>query len=189
MFLCFIQFSFSQGPSVHPSVLNALERNGSAEVIIQLKDAPDFSGYLKSWKKEEKTAFVFNRLKTLAQTSQSDLISFLAARKVDFRSFWIINAIKADISSDVLSELVLRKDIKAIYYNEPVRTVPAVDRSLRELNSRNPELTWGLKESGPTRHGSWELKGRVSPWPDRIPDINGICRVSRKNIVAGMDQA
>lgn len=155
LFLSFIQFSFSQGPSVHPSVLNALERNGSAEVIIQLKDAPDFSGYLKSWKKEEKTAFVFNRLKTLAQTSQSDLISFLTARKVDFRSFWIINAIKADISSDVLSELVLRKDIKAIYYNEPVRTVPAVDRSLRELNSRNPELTWGLKRIRADK--VWEL--------------------------------
>ena len=155
LFLTSIGFCLAQDASVHPSVAHALAKNGSAEVIIQLKAGPDFSGYKKTWKKEEKTAFVYERLKSLASLSQSDLITFLTAEKVDFKNFWIINAIRAEINSDLLSKLIQRKDIKAIYFNEPVRTLPAVDRSIRDLNSRNPEITWGIKRIKADR--VWEL--------------------------------
>ena len=107
-------------------LLKKLERGVPAEFFAVLRDQADLSGADALPTREAKGRFVFHRLKTVAESSQGDLRTWLASNRVPHRSFWITNAIL--VEGDVLTANVLaeRDDVVRLVDNPQVRiAIPA----------------------------------------------------------------
>ena len=78
---------------------------------------------------------VVNSLRKMADGTQSDLINLLSAAMgkgvVSFRSFWILNGIAVNGSTDFITELANHPAVEKIYLNETVRIIQSVGPILK----------------------------------------------------------
>src|SRR5262245_46565499 len=88
-----------------------------AEFLVILKDQADFSNAASLATKEEKGRFVFETLRAKTRISQASLIDFLKQRNVEYRTFFVINAILVKGSRDLVNEIAARNDVDRVVGN------------------------------------------------------------------------
>jgi subtilisin family serine protease/outer membrane protein assembly factor BamB len=148
---------------VEATVHEVLKKEKMVDVIVKLKDQPNYNSIQKEAKKKQKkseqAAYVISQLEAKAQASQKGLKQELASlekkgkAKVN-NSFWINNSMAVTVDNEALGDLEKREDIERISLDQVIQ-VPEVTV---ESKPRLPE--WGLEKINATRvWGNYGIKG------------------------------
>ncbi|HQX43613.1 MAG TPA: S8 family serine peptidase [Saprospiraceae bacterium] len=140
--------TYGQKCFIHPSVYEKLQQQSEVTILVELKEKPSFPLYQESWSKEKKSTYVYQQLSTVAYKSQKSLIDYFIKKRLEYQPFWILNAIKVNVDRNNLEEIALSPQVKAIYYDVPFSLKLGQDNSLKKLQERAPEITWGLNRIG-----------------------------------------
>ena len=125
--------------SIHPDLLmsmNGLDDRGMIDVIIVVSGgiAPDrWREELKSLKSNtQRHALAMTRLQNAAVTAQASLIDYLdslrnAGKASHIKSYWIMNAVKARLTTDEIYKISMRSDVLEIRSIPKVEPIAPVD--------------------------------------------------------------
>jgi len=123
-------------------------RDESIPVLVEFREQADFAGWKSSWTKNRKAAFVLERLQSVALRSQSAVRRKLEVWKAPYLSFYVVNALRAELSPQQIRDLAGHPEIIQIAYDSPQSfDFPTRDEQ-PSLAARGPEFTWGLERMG-----------------------------------------
>jgi subtilisin family serine protease len=115
-----------------PWVIEKTANGAEAEFLIVLEDQADLSLADSFETKEEKGRYVFETLQAKARETQGPLLDWLAERKVEHRSFYIVNAILAQGSRDLAIEIAARDEVTRVEGNPQLRGIQPVNGDEKE---------------------------------------------------------
>jgi subtilisin family serine protease len=107
---------------IHP-ILAKHSGDDPVEFLVMLKSRADLSQARGMTTKEDKTAFVVERLRRIAADTQAPLIERLEARGAEVRSLWIANAIWVRGDRGAIEEMAARSDVESVDPNPKTLTV------------------------------------------------------------------
>lgn len=110
---------------ISPWVLEKTANGGEAEFLVALADQADISGADALATKAEKGRHVRDVLWNKAQETQKPILEWLAARKIEHRSYYITNVIWVKANEEVALALASRPDVARLEGNPLVRNYPA----------------------------------------------------------------
>lgn len=90
-------------------------------VVMKSKASIGTAKAVKGWK--AKGEAVVGKLTTTARTSQSSLVSFLDARGIAYKPYWIVNAVKVTADDATITEIQRRSDVARVF-DEFTLTIP-----------------------------------------------------------------
>ena len=93
---------------IEPYLYVVLEREGSAEALVVLREQADLSGVARLETKAEKGQYVYERLVEVAERTQPSLAAFLEKESAVYRSYWIQNMFLVQVDVPLLLELARR---------------------------------------------------------------------------------
>ncbi len=113
---------------IAPEVVADTTDGKRASVIIFLADQADVSAAYAIKDEDARGWFVYNTLTEHAGRTQSDLISFLLHRGVEYQAFWIANMVVARVDLALAEEIAARPDVARVDSNRPARWIedPAI---------------------------------------------------------------
>ncbi len=133
------------GPGVDAWVEDQLESGDKVSFILRMKEQADTSDLRLNKDLLSRRANMVDRLRTTAEDSQAALRERLDSLGVEYRPFWITNAILVSGDQQLLDELKARDDIAHIHANPEV----ALDLPSAETVSDSPEaIEWGVSMIG-----------------------------------------
>ncbi len=109
-----------------PWVLAKTANGEEAEFLVVLEDQADLSLAASLETKEEKGRYVFETLLAKARQTQGRLLDWLTERRIEHRSFHIVNAICVKGSRDVALELAAKEEVARIEGNPQLRGIEPV---------------------------------------------------------------
>jgi serine protease AprX len=108
---------------IAPWVFGATANGKEAEFLVVLADQADLTGAKALTTKEEKGRYVRDILWNKAQATQASLLQLLQERKVEYRSFYIVNMLWVKGTLDLAMELAARPDVARIEGNPVIHNV------------------------------------------------------------------
>ena len=120
---------------IAPWVLRQTATGNPAEFLVVLADQADTSAARALTTKEEKGRFVRDTLWEKAETTQASIVRLLTARNIEYRSFYIVNALWVKGNVDLAVELAGRPDVLRIEGNPVIHNV--IDQPVSEV--RQPQ--------------------------------------------------
>jgi len=116
---------------IAPWVIEHTAGGGQAEFLVVLADQADLHGAQGLSTKLEKGRYVRDALWNKAQSTQSPLLKWLAARGVEYRSYYIVNLIWVKGDQSLALALAARPDVARIESNPQIKMAlpPAVAES------------------------------------------------------------
>lgn len=129
--LIFVHPALGQGADIGPFLEDALSRTGDdalLDVIVYLEETGDLDALKRQFKAEgtpvnERPKAVMRLLKTTADATQKDLISFIEDSHRphgDIRRFWIANAIAVKAGPALIHAIAARQDVSLLLLNRSV---------------------------------------------------------------------
>jgi serine protease AprX len=112
---------------VAPWVWSRTEASQQTEFLVVLADQADLSGAASLATKAEKGRFVYDTLRAVAVREQKTLLAELAARGVEYRPFYIVNAVWVRGDRQLVTDLAARPEVARIEGNPRVQ---AIDQAL-----------------------------------------------------------
>jgi serine protease AprX len=110
---------------IHQWVIENTRAGAQAEFFVVLKQQADLSGAREIKSKLGKGQLVYRELLRTAQKTQKPILAELDARGVEYRSFYLVNAILVKGDRSLVKMLAARPDVKRIDGNPEMRqTVP-----------------------------------------------------------------
>src|SRR6185295_13203578 len=95
--------------------------------------------------KTERSAFVMDALRSVAERSQRPLLDLLSSRGVPHRSYWVANMIWVRGDRSLVEELAARDDVFHIYANPSVRLDgPVASSPAGPVPSSPDAIEWGV---------------------------------------------
>ncbi len=125
-----------------PRVKAALQEERSVEVIIVFKKQFDSNKADSINGKFAKGAYVQRGLIQVARESQASLRKIFDESHVQYRSYYIINAISAEIDRDMMQKVASLPEVKGIYYNSLIKLEEPVTMDER---AHTRSIEWGIK--------------------------------------------
>jgi subtilisin family serine protease len=116
-----------QNPAINkiaPWVLEKTANGAEAEFLVVLNDQADLSAAKTLPTKNEKGRFVRDALWQKAQSTQAPLLAWLRDRKVEHRSYYIVNMIWVKGTADLALALSARPDVARIEGNPVIHNYP-----------------------------------------------------------------
>ena len=113
---------------ISADVESSLRSQDTTRVWVHLGEQADLSGAADLYTKTEKGRHVFETLNEIAKRTQRPILEHLDRSGVDYRSFWITNAIVVDVDRALLSWLSARADVERIEANPEVQMLRYTDR-------------------------------------------------------------
>ena len=110
------------------------------EFLVLLGEQADLGRAEQLATKEEKGQYVVDTLRAKAAASQAELVNWLQERKVEYRPFYIVNAILVKASREVALELAARQDVLRIVGNPVLHAIDPVNLTEEEKTSRSKSL-------------------------------------------------
>lgn len=174
-----------------PSVQQKAAAGELVDVLIELRDAPDLS-LLAPGEFADKVSRAGLQLEAVAERSQRDLRAALDARGIEYRAYWIANAIAARVSPSDLAWIAVRPEVKHVASDAPrrmllppnegtaqVKAVTAVGTNVAAVNA--PQV-WaagfsgqGVVIAGQDTGYQWDhpaLKDKYRGWNGTTADHN-----------------
>jgi len=136
--------------SVHPRVLENAAANNSVDVLLVYADqaTPSFAPLRDDGDARVRRRHLVEALKSRAGAAQHATRSWLDARGIAHRDFWIANMIQARVPRGALAELAARADIARIDPNPAIGLhLPPADADPGEVSAGavNPVgIAWGV---------------------------------------------
>lgn len=91
------------------------------EYLIVLLDQADLTQAYSMVSKAQRGQFTHDALRSTAEISQRDLITWLESHNIQYRSFYIVNAIWVKTQKEVADEIAARSDVLRVEANPYVR--------------------------------------------------------------------
>ncbi|MBC7885447.1 MAG: S8 family serine peptidase [Saprospiraceae bacterium] len=132
------------------------ENKTALAVVVILNEQADVSAVSLIRGKEKKTEFVYRNLLNVAEKSQSEVIDFLNAQNIPFRSYYIVNMIALKADFDLIEKIATLGTVKEIIedgnfmINEPKSDrISQGSRSIEwNLSKINAPAVWALGYTG-----------------------------------------
>ena len=108
-------------------VFEEIQENESVtmDILVKMSEQADLSATQLMETKEEKGAYVYEKLTEVAQRTQPALLEALAERNVTTRRFYIVNMVLVEgASKDLINELATRDDVSKIYADQIIEMRP-----------------------------------------------------------------
>ena len=107
-----------------------------AEFMVILADQADLSRAAALPTKSEKERFVYDTLRSKSQTTQGPILQWLRERGIEYRSFYIVNALFVKGTQEIAEALAARTDVARVEGNPHVKNSfpqpgPAVEAPLQ----------------------------------------------------------
>ena len=115
--------SIDFGSKIASRVMSETANGGSTEALVVLKAQADLSPAENLPTKEMKGRFVYNALRSVANSTQGPILTLLQQRGVPYQAFWIVNMIKITGDRSLMEALASRDDVAHIDANPHVHTV------------------------------------------------------------------
>ena len=129
---------------VDAQLLEKANSTDLVEFIVQLRQQADVRAANGLKSKAEKAHFVFQQLKNTAQQSQVGLIQLLKKAQVEYKSFYIINAIYVKGDLALIQQLAERSEVVNVQDN-PLVKLEAPFKT-HEVEERGPNaIEWGIE--------------------------------------------
>lgn len=117
---------------VDPALLAQAQRVGRADTLIVLDAAVPTALLRRDGDFLARRRNLVDTLRATADVSQESLRRWLDANGVDYRSFWIVNMIQADLTPAQIGDLAARSDVARLLDNRPQSLrLPAPEPSMR----------------------------------------------------------
>ncbi len=119
---------------IAPWVLERTANGAQAEFLVVMSDQADLGSAANLRTKQEKGRFVRDALWNKAQATQGPVLQWLQERKIEHRSFYIVNMIWVKADQAVATELAARPDVERIEGNPTIQNrlpQPTVENSER----------------------------------------------------------
>ncbi|HSE40090.1 MAG TPA: S8 family serine peptidase, partial [Acidobacteriota bacterium] len=137
-----------QSSKIHPWVLTYTDGGQKAEFFVVLKDRPDLSQAFQMSQKIDRGTFVYKSLYDTAQQTQAPLKQWLTSRGIQYRSFYIINALLIKAGRDIAEELAKRDDVDRIEGNPVIRNMIPEPISETKSSPHSPEaIEWNITKT------------------------------------------
>jgi subtilisin family serine protease len=148
VFALLLLCGFTSTGQISPMLQQRMLRDVPIPVFVEFREQADFAGWKAPWDKNRKAGFVLDRLQSVALRSQSTVRRKLDAWKAPYLSFYLVNALRAELSPWQIRDLAGHPEILQIAYDSPQSFhFPARDE-FPALAARGPEFTWGLERMG-----------------------------------------
>ena len=109
---------------IAPWVVQQTANGRRAEFVVVLSDQADLSGAAMFRAKTDKGRFVRDTLWNKAQTTQSPILQWLRERGIEYRSFYIVNALWVKGDRVVAEALAARTDVARVEGNPRIQNFP-----------------------------------------------------------------
>ena len=150
-------FASAAGPAkptpakIDSKVLAQIAVSGQTTFFVLLKDKADVSRAtsIKDWGARGK--FVFDQLRQKADATQASLRSMLSTRRVSYRTYWIVNAIRVTGNQQLVNELAAQPEVdqilpdKTYQIPKPIKgssRTPGIQTVEWNINDINAPLVW-----------------------------------------------
>ena len=132
---------------ISPALAKALTEDGIAPALIVLPQA-DLSGAERVVGKDARGEWVYRRLVEHARRTQRPLLAYLDSHNIPHRSFFVVNAVAADLTSRMAMDLAKRQEVIRIVADTPWKGIeePKPDGPVTISG-----LPWGLSDIGADR--------------------------------------
>ena len=133
--------------SVNPDAVASARRNGTAEVLIVLKDQsePMLAPLAANADYKARRRVLVDALRSRAETQQSGVRAWLDAQGIAYRPYWIANVVLANLSVRDLKALASRREVARIETN-PVMSShlprPSLDKG--DAPASVESIAWGV---------------------------------------------
>jgi serine protease AprX len=114
-------FQLSPMQKIAPWVIEHTANGQQAEFFIVLADLADLSAASNLRTKSEKGRYVYNTLLNKSQNTQGPILEWLHERDIQYRSFYIVNAILVKGSREIAETLAARPDVARVEGNPEIR--------------------------------------------------------------------
>jgi subtilisin family serine protease len=111
---------FASANKIAPWVMQHTANGQEAEFFIVLADQADLRPAASFSTKAEKGRFVYQTLQSKAQTTQDSILQLLRDRAIEYRSFYIVNAILVKGTRELAEALAARPDVARIEGNPQI---------------------------------------------------------------------
>lgn len=137
----------STSSKIDPQIIESFKSKQEVEYLVIMKGKAAVRNKFTFATKEAKGAYVVQTLQHFANVSQADIKQFLNEKQVQFKPFWVINAVKVKSNKTVVFQLANRNDVEKIIADNPYKVLqePISDRSYGSGTTRNAEPEWGIK--------------------------------------------
>lgn len=157
--LLFILISSWTQAQISSDLMKKFTTEQKVPVLIQFKQQADLSSIDYNWTKEQKASYAYQLLVQTASNNQKNCLDLLKSQGVKHRSFYLVNALWAELNKDQLIQIASLPEVERLSYDSPQRGVPQKDASL-QLQQRAPEITWGIKRVGADQVWDLGIKGQ-----------------------------
>jgi len=145
VFLPIVTFAQNWTGKTDPWLLEKLRSRSEAGFIAVLEDQADVSAAYLIPGKEAKASYVFEKLRSKALQTQSRLRGALHDKGVEYRSFFLVNAIYAAGDMELVQWFAQQPEIAYVYDNSEVVLDPE-QPVLDETITRGPTgIEWGIE--------------------------------------------
>ena len=108
---------------IAPWVIEHTANGQQAEFLAVLVGQADLSGAATLRTKNEKGRYVYDALRNESQTTQGRILQWLRERRIEHRSFYIVNAILVKGTREIAEALAARPDVARVEGNPHIQNV------------------------------------------------------------------
>lgn len=132
---------------IEPRVLAQAQADGRAEALIVMADQaqPALAPLAPDTDYRARRRALVDALRARADHQQADLRGWLEARGIEYRHYWISNAIWARLSAQELAELALRGDVARVAAN-PAYPLQLPAQPLGPMPNEVEAIEWGVNK-------------------------------------------
>ncbi|MCB0113754.1 MAG: S8 family serine peptidase [Caldilineaceae bacterium] len=131
---------------VHPAIFSSMARsNGATSFLVILADQPDPQAYLaqrslRSATLESKRESLYRYLTAFARERQQPMWAWLDAQGIDYRPFYIINAVEVYGDTETVTALRQRPEVARLAANPEMQMSEPVDVPEAERSAANSRI-------------------------------------------------
>lgn len=134
-----LNFTLSSQAFIDPVLLTAHDGD-IQKVVIVLKSQADISGVKSYSTKDAKASYMYHTLYNHAQATQKNLTAFLTSKKVQYRNYYIVNFIAAQLDLSTIKELASHPDVAEILQDGKFE----LHKPREEKEGSSRAIEWGL---------------------------------------------
>lgn len=127
-------------PKISPALAKQMQTEArSIPALVYMLEQANVEKAYEIESKVERGQYVFRTLVATARKSQRGLIAYLKAHKLDYKSYYLGNAVAIfDATPEIIGEVAARPDVQRVVADPKIRAkMPATDR--RELIEPKPD--------------------------------------------------
>lgn len=125
---------------VEPALLEQASENDQVKFLIILDDNIDFSA-TQGLTKDAKANYVYDELRTRANTSQANITNLLNVENAAFQAFFIVNMIYTKGDLALIQAVAEMPEVQRVQTNP----IAKIERLAPTPNTDSREVTWGIE--------------------------------------------